>query len=67
MTSALDGVSGQLQAPVALYPGEGTPSAHRTRGWAGPRAGLDTEIRGKICCLCRDGLVVQSVARHYTD
>jgi hypothetical protein len=37
----------------------------------GPRAGLDTEVRGKILCPCRgsnlDLPVVQSVARHYTD
>jgi hypothetical protein len=33
----------------------------------GPRAGLDTEVRGKISCLCRgsnlDRPVVESVAR----
>jgi hypothetical protein len=37
----------------------------------GPRAGLDTEDRGKILCPCRgsnlDRPVVQPVARHYTD
>jgi hypothetical protein len=37
----------------------------------GPRAGLDTEGRGKILYPCRgsnlDRPVVQSVARHYTD
>jgi len=35
----------------------------------GPRAGLDTEVRGKIFCLCRgsnlDSPIVQPVARHY--
>jgi hypothetical protein len=37
----------------------------------GPRAGLDTEARGKIIYLCRGKnlgrQVVQSVARHYTE
>jgi hypothetical protein len=37
----------------------------------GPKAGLDTEVRGKILYLCRglnlDRLVVQSVVRHYID
>jgi hypothetical protein len=55
----------------ALPPGERTPGTHCTGGWVGPRAGLDTEVRGKISCLCRgsnlDRSVVQSVARHYTD
>jgi len=34
-------------------PGERTPGTHCTGGWVGPRAGLDTEARGKIRCLCR--------------
>jgi hypothetical protein len=34
-------------------PGERTPGTHWTRGWVGPRAGLDAEARGKILCLCR--------------
>jgi hypothetical protein len=29
-------------------PGERTPGTHCTGGWVGPRAGLDTEARGKI-------------------
>jgi hypothetical protein len=33
--------------------GERTPGTHCTGGWVGPRAGLDTEARGKILCLCR--------------
>jgi hypothetical protein len=36
----------------------------------GLRAGLDTEVRGKILCPCRgsnlDRPVVQFIARHYT-
>jgi hypothetical protein len=31
-----------------FIPGERTPSTHCTGGWVGPRAGLDTEARGKI-------------------
>jgi hypothetical protein len=64
------GVSGQRHVPTALCPGERTPGTHYTGGWVGPRAGLDTEVRGKILCLCRGSNpvrpVVQSVARHYT-
>jgi hypothetical protein len=47
-----------------------TPGTHCTGGWVGPRAGLDTEARGKILCPCRvsnsDRPVVQPVVRHYT-
>jgi hypothetical protein len=39
-------VSGQRHAPAALYPR--TAGTHCTGGWLGPRAGLDTEVRGKI-------------------
>jgi hypothetical protein len=42
------GVSGQRHAPFTLYPGVTTPGTHCTGGWVGPRAGLDTEARGKI-------------------
>jgi hypothetical protein len=51
-------------------PEERTPGTHCTGGWVGPRAGLDTEARGKILCPCRgsnpDRPVVQPVVRHYT-
>jgi hypothetical protein len=51
-------------------PGERTPGTHWRRGWVGPRAGLDTEVRGKIICPRRgsnpDRPVVQPVVRHYT-
>jgi hypothetical protein len=61
------GVSGQRHAPAAIY----TPGTHCTGGWVGLRAGLDTEARGKILCLCRgsnlERPVVQFVVRHYTD
>jgi hypothetical protein len=65
------GVSGQRHAPAALWPWERTPDTHCTGGWVGPRAGLDTEDRGNILCLCwgsnLNRPVIQSVARHYTE
>jgi hypothetical protein len=64
------GVSGQRHVPAALCPGERTHGTHCTGGWVGLRAGLDTEVRGKILCPYRrsnpDWPVVQSVVRHYT-
>jgi hypothetical protein len=68
LNSALDGVSGQCQAPAALYPLERTPVSHWTGGWVGPRAGLDTEAGGKILCLCRvRTMVAQYVVRDCID
>jgi hypothetical protein len=62
------GVSGQRHAPATFTPGERT---HCTGGWVGPRAGLDTEARGKILCLYRgsnlDCPVVEFEVRHITD
>jgi hypothetical protein len=70
-TSALDG--GELSASRpgrAFTPGERTSGTHCTGGWVGPRAGLNTEARGKILCPRRgsnpDRPVVQPVVRHYT-
>ena len=40
MTTALEGVRDQRQAPAALYSRE-RPGTHCTGGWVGPRAGLD--------------------------
>jgi hypothetical protein len=40
-------VSGQRHAWPHFSPGERTPGTHRTGGWVGPRAGLDTEATGK--------------------
>jgi hypothetical protein len=45
------GLSGKRYAPTAFKPGEKTPGTHCTGGWVGPRAGLDTEVRGKILLL----------------
>jgi hypothetical protein len=54
----------------AFIPGERTPGTHCTGGWVGPRAGLDTDDRGKILCPRRGSNpgrpVVQPVVRHYT-
>jgi hypothetical protein len=52
----------------SFIPGERTPGTHCTGGWVGFRAGLDTEARGKILCLCRgSNLDRPALARHYTD
>jgi hypothetical protein len=45
LTSALDGEWSASRLGLALFPGKGT---HCTGGWVNPRAGLDTEARGKI-------------------
>jgi hypothetical protein len=47
-TSALDGGEWSASRPGRTFtPGERTPDTHCTGGWVGPRAGLDTEARGK--------------------
>jgi hypothetical protein len=70
-TSALDGVEWSASRPGSAFtPGERTPGTQCTGGWVGPRAGLDTEARGKTLCPRRgsnpDRPVVQPVVRHYT-
>jgi hypothetical protein len=73
LTLALDGVEWSASPPGrALSRGNARPlGTHCTGGWVGLRAGLDTEVRGKILCPCRgsnpDRPVVQSVVRHCTD
>jgi hypothetical protein len=52
LTSALHGVSGQRQPLPRFALGERTSGSHCKGGWVGLRAGLDTEARGKILCLC---------------
>jgi hypothetical protein len=70
-TSALDGGEWSASRPGrAFTPRERTHGTHWKGGWVGPRAGLDTETRGKILCPRRksnpDRPVVQPVVRHYT-
>jgi hypothetical protein len=66
------GVSGQCHAPAAIYLWGKTPGTHWTGGWVGPRAGLDTEVRGKIL-LPLLGIEPRSPShpvlqvRHYSD
>jgi len=64
LTSALDGVSGQRHA-AAFYLREWIPGIHLIGRWLDIIAGLDTEARGKILCLCRESNtghpVVQSI------
>jgi hypothetical protein len=67
-TSALDRGEWSASRPGRSLPtGKGPPvPIVQETGWA-----PDTDIRGKISCLCRgsilDLLVVQSIAKHYTD
>jgi hypothetical protein len=70
--SALDGVSGQRQAPAALYlpPGKGPPvPIVQEAGWA-PEPVWAQRLQEKSFRLCRGSnlnrQVVQPVARHYT-
>jgi hypothetical protein len=70
-TSALDGSEWSASRPChALSPGKGPPGTHCTGGWVGPRAGLDTEARGKVLSplpgIEHRSPGHQSVVRHYT-
>jgi hypothetical protein len=54
LTSVLDGGEWLASRPGrALPPRKEPPGTHWTGGCVGPRAGLDTEVRGKIPCLYR--------------
>jgi hypothetical protein len=44
-------VSGQLHAPAALPPGEGTPGTHWIGGWVDPKAGPDDVEKRKSLTL----------------
>jgi hypothetical protein len=49
LTTTLYGVEWSASRPSrALAPGKGPSGTHWTGGWVGLRAGLDTEVRGKI-------------------
>jgi hypothetical protein len=65
--SALDRVSGQRHARVALYPPPPRgkdPGTHRKGGWVSLGAGVDTQARGKILCLCRGSNLARPVCIH---
>jgi hypothetical protein len=47
-TSVLDGGEWSASRPGRALPREKDPGTHCTGGWVGLRAGLDTEVRGKI-------------------
>jgi hypothetical protein len=47
MTSALEAVSGQRDAPADLYPRERTPGTYCIGGRVSLRVGLDKETREK--------------------
>jgi hypothetical protein len=68
LTSALDGGEWSASHSGRSLPPEKGPRGTHCTGWVDPRAGLDTEVRGKILCLCRgsnlESPVVQSVVRH---
>jgi hypothetical protein len=63
MTTALEGVRGQHQAPAALYSRE-RPGTQCTGGWVGPRAGLDRRRKSRPP-RGFDPRTVQTVASHY--
>jgi hypothetical protein len=51
-TSALDGGEWSASRPGPRFSsGQRTTGTHCTGGWVGPRAGLDTQVRGKIISL----------------
>jgi hypothetical protein len=51
-TSEVDGGEWSESRPGRiLAPGKGPPGTYCTGGWVGLRAGLDTEVRGKIPTL----------------
>jgi hypothetical protein len=53
LISALDGGEWSASRPGRALPPGNDPGINCTGGWVGLRAGLDTEVRGKILCLCR--------------
>jgi hypothetical protein len=69
-TSAVDGDKLLASRSGRALPRGRTPGIHCTGGWVGPRAGLDTEDRGKNPLILPgsnpDHPVVQSVVRRYT-
>jgi len=64
LTSALDGVGGQLHAKTTLTP-EKRPGTYCTGGWVGPRASLGWRRVSSPSGL--DFRIVQLGASRYTD
>jgi hypothetical protein len=63
-------VTGQLHAPVALYPGKEPLGTRLIGGWVGLRAGLDAVARRKIAGPCWElnpSLVVRSLVTTLTE
>jgi hypothetical protein len=56
-------VSDQRHAPAALYPGE-RPPVPIIQEAVGPTAGLDTEAKEKIVCLCQGSNLGRPVRIH---
>jgi hypothetical protein len=62
-TSALDGGEWSVLRPGrALAPGKRIPGTYCIGGWVGPRAGLDTQVTGKILSLL-PGIELRSPGR----
>jgi hypothetical protein len=64
------GVSGQHHAPGALYPGDRTPSTHRTGGSVDPEPVWTQKLEEKSLAPEGSNLVlpvIQPTASHYTD
>jgi hypothetical protein len=53
LISVLDEGEWSASSPGRPLPGERTPGTHCTGGCVGLRAGLNTEVRGKILCPSR--------------
>jgi hypothetical protein len=65
LTSALDGSEWSASRPGCALARVRAPGTHCTGGWVGPRAGLDTEARGKILCPCRGSNLTEENNRLY--
>jgi hypothetical protein len=68
LTSTLDGGEWSASRSSRFNHRERTPGTHWIGDWVGPRAGLDTVVKRKIPCPCRDTNppIIQPVAQRYT-
>jgi hypothetical protein len=67
LSSALDGGEWSASRSGRALPLAKDPGTFWIGGWVSHRAGLDTEVRGKILCLCRGSNPSHPVYRRYTD